>query len=46
MKEEREREREREREKRDRSYIKRERDGNRWKRWIENERGRGRERGV
>ena len=27
-------------------YIKRERDGNRWKRWIASERGRGRERGV
>ena len=30
--------REREREKRDRRYIKRERDGNRWKRWIASER--------
>ena len=27
-------------------YIKRERDGNRWKRWIASGRGRGRERGV
>ena len=35
--------REREREKRDRRYIKRERDGNRWKRWIASERVRERE---
>ena len=37
---ERETQREGGREKRDRRYIKRERDGNRWKRWIASERGR------
>ena len=35
--------RERERETRDKRYIKRERDGNKWKRWIASERVRERE---
>ena len=35
--------REREREKRDRRYMKRERGGNRWKKWIASERVRERE---